>query len=967
MIFAFGEFELDVRLCVLRRGSEPVAVQPKVFDTLRYLIEHRDRVVSKAELLDVVWDGQRLSGVAVPWSIRHARRALGQAGVERQPIETVRGRGYRFAAEVRASTDPASAGRTPTIPPGMRPAGEPFLGRDAVIQRLSDALEAAQRGRGSLCLLVGEAGIGKTRCAGELAGLARQAGVAVSMGRCTATEGAPAFWPWIRVLRDLHEDRKLSVEERNEARAALDRLVPGPTPGALTRPSQPPAVPGAASRFWLTEAITRPLRQISKRRPRVLVFEDLHAADEGSVEVLSQLAPDLAQSHLLVIATSRDDVGGRLSRRVRPCDVVLLSGLEVADVERYLLQATGHAAPPDLAEFVHDRTGGNPLFLKEAARMVVAQREATAPGRGGDVTLPEVARGFLHDRIATLRADTRDVLDAASVIGEEFDLGVLGRVLDLPTDRLLSCMDDALESRIVERRPRDTFAFAHALLRDALYDGLSTARRARLHRGVAAALQGRAAVEHRFRAVAYHLHQALPDADPREVERYSRLAGDDAMRVCAYADAAELYRWAISAQGLEGAPDVRATCELLMSGAYAERQAGRVNEARDYCGRAIEIATRMNFGDLLVKAARSLRPTVWLAPVPDPLVLDAVEHALDILPPEASAARVQAYGLLANLPPHSSNIERSRELSGRALQMARELGDRSLLLEALVRAFPALTGPAAVDELLAVSDEVLRLDGPPPTWWSAEAFLARYHALTQTGDAVRARRALDAFGECAKLLRIDEATWQYDRLCAQRAIYAGDFEQAELRFAELFARSEGFREYAAFHYAAQMNALSWARSGRPLLTTVLGFGADVAWQWASSIPAFRAERMMTAVSGGETAVAAADLDDLVRDDFRLVTRDIGYLYTLARLAQAAVALGRRDAATALYEALRPYSRFNAVNGMSLGLGCVAQYLGLLARFLGRPGDAREHFELAVAMNAQQADRVHEREAREALA
>jgi len=439
------------------------------------------------------------------------------------------------------------------------------------------------------------------------------------------------------------------------------------------------------------------------------------------------------------------------------------------------------------------------------------------------------------------------------------------------------------------------------------------------------------------------------------------------MRVCAYADAAELYRWAISARGHEGAPDVRATCELLMSAAYAERQAGRVNEARDYCGRAIEIATRMNFGDLLVKAARSLRPTVWLAPVPDPLVLDAVEHALEILPPDASAARVQAYGLLANLPPHSSDVERSRELSGRALQMARELGDRSLLLEALVRAFPALTGPAAIDQLLAASDEVLRLDGPPASWWSAEAFLARYHALTQRGDAVQARRALDAFGECAKLLRIDEATWQYDRLCAQHAIYAGDFELAELRFAELFARSEGFREYAAFHYAAQMNALSWARSGRPLLVSVLGFGADVAWQWAASIPAFRAERMMAAIAGGETAVAAAELDDLVRDDFRRVTRDIGYLYTLVRLAQGAIGLGRRDAATALYEALRPYARFNAVNGMSLGLGCVAYYLGLLARFLGRPADAHEHLEAAIAANVQLGDRVHEQEARKALA
>jgi tetratricopeptide (TPR) repeat protein len=481
-------------------------------------------------------------------------------------------------------------------------------------------------------------------------------------------------------------------------------------------------------------------------------------------------------------------------------------------------------------------------------------------------------------------------------------------------------------------------------------------------------LRSRAAVDDRSKAIAYHLHRALPDSNLEEVARYSRLAGDDAMRVCAYADAAELYGWAIAAQGDGGATDVRATCEIIMSAAYAERQAGRIPEARAHCRRAIDIAREMGFGDLLVRAARSLRPTVWLSTVPDPLVLDALEHALAILPADASAPRAQAYGLLANLPPHSSSIERSQELGGIALRMARELGDRSLLLEALVRRFPALTGPDTLDALLAASDEVLRLDGPPASWWSAEAFFARYHALTQRGDAAAADRALDAFGECARLLRIGEAAWQYERLCAQRSIAAGDFDHAQARFAELFARSEGFRSYAAFHYGAQMNALSWARLGRPLPLSAMGLGSnpDVAWQWAASIPAFRAERLMALVAEGETAAAAALLDELARDGFCEVTRDIGYLYTLARLGQAAIALERAEIAARVYEALRAYSGFVAVNGMSLGLGCVGHYLGLLARFLGRPADARAHLEEALSVNARIGDRVHERVTRASL-
>jgi eukaryotic-like serine/threonine-protein kinase len=965
MIFAFDDFELDVRLCVLRRGSEPVRIQPKVFDTLRYLIEHRDRIVSKAELLQAIWDGQRLSGVAVPWSIRHARRALGQTAVGGPPIETVRGRGYRFAAAVLARPSASESVLRTAAVTRPRPSGEPFLGRVAVMDRLADALTEAQAGRGSLHLLVGDAGIGKTRCASELASLARQSGVPVSVGRCSASEGAPAFWPWTQILRDAAEDTSLGGEERAGLSVVLDRL--SPTSRAAGAAASPAVMDTA--RFWLSDSAARGLRQMSKRRPRVLVVEDLHAADEGSLELLSMLAPDLVQSHLLVIATARDDVGGRFSRRLRPCDVVTLHPLGLSDVERYLADTLGRAAPPDLARFVHARTAGNPLFLKEAARMVLAQRARASGGDADEVTLPAVARGFLHDRIGGLGARTREALEAAAVVGERFELPVLKRVLDFSAETLLACMDDAVGSRIVERQPGDAYAFAHALLRDALYEELPAASRVRLHGRVAAALQSHAVVEPRYRAIAYHLHQALPEAPADEVERYSRLAGDATMQVCAYADAAELYRWAIEAQAHVTKPDVRATGELLMSAAHAERQAGRVHEARAYCSRAIEIAREMNFGDLLVKAARSMRPTVWLAPVPDRLVLDALEQALEILPPDADAARSQAYGLLANVPPYSADLERSRELGERALAMARQLGDRPLVVEALVRTLPALTGPDTTDELIAAADEVLRMDGPPMSWWSADAFLARYHAFVHRCDMAGARRALEAFGECGRLLRISEAVWQYERLVAQQDINAGEFDRAAARFAELYAGSEGFRRYAIFHYAAQMNALAWARTGKPLLgpATAMGTSTDVAWQWAAAIPTFRAERIMALVEGGERATASAELADLARHGFRQVTRDMGYLYTLARLAQAAIALDQRPVAEQIADLLRPYASFNAVNAMSIGIGSVAYYLGSLAGYLGRRAEAVRYLEQAIETNGHMGDRVHEQRARSALA
>jgi DNA-binding winged helix-turn-helix (wHTH) protein/tetratricopeptide (TPR) repeat protein len=966
MVFAFGEFELDVVRRVLRRGRETIAVQPKVFDTLRYLIEHRERVVTKDELLEAIWDGQRLSGVVVPWTIRHARRALGQQGTQQEPIATVRRLGYRFASEVHADAGKGSP-LAQSEPP--RASGDPLLGRDDVMGRLLAAFDEAMAGRGSLCLLVGEAGIGKTRCVQELVAHARRAGIVAWTGRCAATRGAPAFWPWIQILRESSEDRRVVGPERSALGGFLDRLVPRELPAVQALPASMP--PSDASRFWLADAIARALQRTAKKQVRVLVVEDLHAADDGSIELLALLAPHLASAQMLVVATSRDDAGARLSNRLRPCETVNLTGLGVGDVERLLTGAVGPEVPRELARYLQGKTSGNPLFLKEAVRVVAAQHAIRGSLKPADLAIPEVERGFLRERLAALDPQTRKVVDAASVLGEEFELPIVKRVVDLPTDVLAGCVDEAIRSRFIERASAgETYTFAHALVRDAVYEALPVAERLRLHGRVASALEASAAIEQRWSAIAHHLHHALPEANPRDVERYSRLAGDAAMRVFAYASAAELYDWALAAHGYDETRDVRVTCELFMSAAYAERQAARVPKARAHCERAIEIARREGFGDLLVTAAGSLRPTVWLAPVPDRLVLEALEHAERILPADAKPARARLYGLLATIPPYSS-IERARELGGDAVRLAREVGDRSLLVEELARTLPANTGPDATDALLATTDEIVRLDGDPPSWWTAEAFLARYFALAQRSDRPGATRALEAFGECTLQQRNPEAIWQYERLCAQEHIYTGEYDRAEARFHELFTQSEGFREHAMAHYAAQMNALAWERTGRPLLLAQSGPGSgggiDLGWRWAADIPSFRAERIAALFHAGEAATARAEFEEIARDDLRAVTRDLGYLYTLARLAHVAVGLGLREHAARLYEVLSPYATFSAIDPFAISLGPVAHFLGTLATSLGRAGAAVRHFEDAIATSERLGHAGHARRSRSDLA
>ena len=961
MLFAFGEFELDVAFCELRRTGERIPLQPKVLDTLRYLIEHRDHVVSKQELLDALWDGQHLNDIAVPWSVSHARRALQQRRSDKHPIETVRGRGYRFVTPVRVVLESSSA-----EPNGSRAAagaesvranrGEPFVGRGEVMAQLTGALLAARSGSGSLWLLTGEAGIGKTRCATEFARMVRRSGLSVWAGRCAEAGGAPAFWPWIQILRESSLDATLGDSERCEVDVLLRRLVPteldladAPRPAML-------APAADASRFWLLERLCRCLRKTAEKRARLVILDDLHCADDGSLEALALLSTELVQSKMLVIGTARDPVvtdgEGRETTqtgRLRRCERIALSGLGPTEVESYMLEVTGRTGTPELARAVHSKTAGNPLFLREAVSLVSALQSRAGDVRPEDVKLPEVAKGFLRDRLAILDEATREILDAACVIGEEFDMVVLARVTGLALEHALAGVDVAVRARFLSRHADSgKYGFVHGLIREILYDALSNARRIGLHEKIALALSSLAAVEPRLNELAFHFHRALP-AHHEQALHYSRLAGNASLQVFAHREAAEFYSWALAALRCCPVADARTTCELLLASAIALRRPGRVNESLEHCRRALELARREGFAELLVEAAQLMRPTVSMAPLPDPLVLEALEHALQLLPPEATAARAQTYGQLACIPPYSNDVKRSQELSERAVSLARETGRTELLLEALSSRFHGLSGPDTIDELLGVSDEVLRLDAASRSWWSADAFFARYHALLQRGDMVAAQRALEAFGQTARALRVDEAVWQYERLRAQQRFQAGELEQAEARFHELARESRELSlGYGPFFYGSQLNALSRERTGRSLPR--MFDQTDAAWKLVEIVPSYQAERIIYLIEVHSLDEARVAFSALAKNGFANVTRNGSYLFTLAKLATSATLLANKEPASALYERLRPYPNYNAVNGLTFCLGSVSHFLGVLAGFLERPAQAEAHFEEALVMN-----------------
>src|SRR5689334_14172442 len=269
MRYLFGDFALDTDAYSLSRAGRAQRVRPKVFELLRFLIERRGRIVTKQDLLDALWGAQHVNEAVVPWSVNHARRALGQRGHQKEPIETVYGRGYRWRTTVEVLREPdrraEPASPTHGDEAAREPIGLPFVGRAESMADLRERLLRAQAGVGGLCLLVGEPGIGKTRCMDEFALSARDLGFSAWTGRASEDRWAPPFWPWIQVLRGAVNERGM----RSDAGPLLTRLstVGNESERDASRDTQP-----QSARFLLTDAIAHFLLQASRRKPLLVLL-----------------------------------------------------------------------------------------------------------------------------------------------------------------------------------------------------------------------------------------------------------------------------------------------------------------------------------------------------------------------------------------------------------------------------------------------------------------------------------------------------------------------------------------------------------------------------------------------------------------------------------------------------------------------------------------------------------------------
>ena len=847
----------------------------------------------------------------------------------------------------------------------------PFVGRAGELAALTADLDAAVCGRGGVVLVAGEPGIGKTRLAEELAARATARGAVVLWGRCWEGAGAPSFWPWVQVVRGYVQvqagDPALLRHDLGAGAADIAQLVPAVRDCVPDLPAPPPLEPEAA-RFRLFDSLAGFLRTAAARRPLLLVLDDLHWADVPSLALLRFMSRELEGTGPLVVGSYRHtevDQGHPLLAAVADLTRgqhrwLLLGGLGQQDVASFVALVAGAEASAELAAEVYRQTDGNPFFVTEMVRLLASQGRLD-PAAGSAAVLggglPEGVRAVVAERLGRLSGDCRRILEVAAVVGRDFELRVLQPASGLDAERLLVLLEEAEAARVVGAVPGglSRWRFAHALVREVLYEGLLAARRVHLHGLVGEALEAVYAADPgpHLAELAHHLVEAAPGSveTAAKAVQMATLAGRRALEVLAWEEAAELFERALAALELAERPGPQQRCELLLAVGEARMAASDVPAARTAYAQAGELARRIGSPGALAQAGLGLG-SEFTSGVVDPVQVGLLEEALPALGKADSPLRARVLAGLARALVSTPQVERRLALSADAVQMARRLGDPATLAAVLFGRHLAVWGSERAEvagERLAIATEVVGLaEQIGDRAMALRGRGLRRIDLLELGDLAGYDADLAAAERAAEELRQLRYRWQLPLAHATRALLAGRFAQAEELMEQGLAVGRRAGDQAVGNYYMGIIATLRFMQGR------FGELSEALRDAAARFPAmvvFRAGLAAALAEAGRADQARAEVERLAASDLAAVPRDPAWSFSLATLALACHHLGDAGIAATLHPLLEPYADRNIVTGRvgAICLGPAAYFLGLLDLTRGLPEQALRRFQHAAAL------------------
>ncbi len=815
-----------------------------------------------------------------------------------------------------------------------------------------------------MVLLGGESGAGKSRLAREFGAEAAREGAIVLFGECDAVVPTP-YGPFVAVLDQLvrsivpRELRSILGSGAGE----LTRLLPD-LADHLGELAPPDKADPDTERHRLHAAVTDLLAGVSGHRSLLVVLEDVHWADAPTLLLLRHLARARWKGRVLVFASFRDaeaDLPELLSQTLadlrRSEDVVRLrlgdlSPDEVSELVTRAAEAHIGDELSGVAGTIREITGGNAFLVCELWRALL--ETGAVEVNDGEVKLtrplaglgtPESVREVAGQRLARLAPSTTALLELAATAGAEFELEVIRRGSGLGENEFVAALDEAIRGAMIEELSGRGLAyrFTHELVRRAVYDRLTTARKAQLHLRVGEAREALPDRSARTLAdLAHHFAAAAPLGGAERAVAYNLLAARAAIDALAFDEASELLRAALE---LGITDDTQRAAALLELGA-AKHLGGKAVEAMEAFSDAAEIARTIDDPELLARAAIGYEDASW-RPAIFGSGSERLEEAITALGDGRPPLRLALLSGLARALDHDGQHERGAIVRGNAIELASRIGDQPGLAAVLTRSYWA-RGSAPDGEILEMLTEAKEIgEQLGNTEIQAEAIVWRVPTFVALADMPSARREVSALRDIAQATRQPFMLHVAEHYGAAIALADGRIDAAEamMRSSEEAGRLLTGRD-ATGTFGIQMFSLRREQGRLAELAPViriLAAGDREQGPWRPGLAALLVELGMEADARRElTRVAGEGLESM---------RQTLWLASLTYLSDASAALGDEAVAELVYPELVPLTGANVMIGhLVVCYGAADRYLGMLASTLGEWDRAEEHFERAIELN-----------------
>jgi class 3 adenylate cyclase/tetratricopeptide (TPR) repeat protein len=853
----------------------------------------------------------------------------------------------------------AAEGGVP-LPAALVGSVTPYVGRQALRDRLAAEWAAVRAGECRTVLLAGEPGVGKTRTAAELARQAFADGALALYGRCDEDLDVP-YQTFVEALD--HYARHAAAPLLGRLPGELVRLVPDLASHVGELPP-PIASDPASEEYRLFESTASWLVDAARSAGGlVLVLDDVHWATRPTLHLMLHVVRAAAGEHapVLVIATYRDTDIDRTHplaslladlRRLPGVERVPVDNLTLEEVLQLVETAAGHELDEpirQLATVMYAETEGNPFFVGEVLRHLI---ETGAVRRDGErwivvapdhVTIPEGVRDVVGRRLSRLSETANEVLSVAAVLGRDFDVELLLAVSDATENAALDALDQAVRARLVEETSVDRYRFAHALVRTTLYDELSATRRRRLHRRVADVLEKLRPDD--VRALAHHCVEAGPDGgDVSRAVRYTLAAAEQSLEARAFGDAEVGFRSALELLDDGGHEDSPERTAALCGLGQAQRDQG-MPEFRETLLAAGRLAAAIGNLPLLQRAVlANTRGYASIIGGVDPERVALLEQAVELTGPARSAMRARLLAHYASEIAFGEDRQRTLAAADEAVAIAREIGDRSLLASVLLMtSYGYNEGPRYRARLTETAEAVELADRTGDPTLRVVARIFRSSALLTVGDISASARAISQAMTIAESEGSPLMQWSARANYVQVTASAGRIDEAEalnnecLELAGRLGQSDGPEWWAAI-----LSSITWLRGSAGEL-------ADAAADFAERYPlntGWRTVQAWLLSEAGRADEARAVLVDYDLDPVALLGQPWPFMAT-AQLALAAWRLGDGELAQRIIDALAPYEQCWS-HYIVFVVGPVRWSLGLAHATAGALDRAIELLETALA-------------------